>query len=120
MQAQRPASDAHTDIALPRTLELYKWVGSASGAGLGFILANVPGAVGGAVLGNRLGAIRDAKGKSVGQVFMNLNAGQRAEVLVSGGGGKCFEDAASQTDYIPCSLAASQKALATKVLGSLG
>jgi hypothetical protein len=37
--------------------------------------------------------IRDAKGKSVGEVFVNLSAGQRAEVL---------------------------KALAMKVLGSMG
>lgn len=61
-----------------------QWVGSASGAGLGFILANIPGAIGGAVVGNRIGAIRDAKGKSVGAVFMNLSAGDRAAVLVSG------------------------------------
>lgn len=45
------------------------------------------------MVGNRLGAIRDAKGKSVGQVFMNLGANQRAEVL---------------------------KALAMKVLGAVG
>jgi hypothetical protein len=36
------------------------------------------------VVGNRIGAIRDAKGKSVGAVFMNLSAGDRAAVLVSG------------------------------------
>lgn len=76
-----------------RVVPLWKWIGSASGAGLGFIVANIPGAIGGAVLGNRLGAIRDAKGKSVGAVFMSLNQGQRAEVL---------------------------KGLAAKVLGSLG
>jgi len=42
---------------------------------------NLTGLIGGAVIGNRLGAIRDAKGKSVAQVFMNLGASQRAEVL---------------------------------------
>lgn len=78
---------------MQRVAPIWKWVGSASGAGLGFILANVPGAIGGAVLGNRLGAIRDAKGKSVGEVFINLGASQRADVL---------------------------KALAMKVLGSMG
>jgi hypothetical protein len=36
-----------------------------SGAGLGFIIANIPGALMGGYAGNRLGAIRDAKGKSV-------------------------------------------------------
>lgn len=76
-----------------RVAPVWKWVGSASGAGLGFILANIPGAIGGAVVGNRLGAIRDAKGKSVAEVFGGLGANQRAEVL---------------------------KALAVKVLGSLG
>lgn len=44
-------------------------LGGASGAGLGFIVANVPGLLAGAVAGNRLGAIRDAKGKSVYSVF---------------------------------------------------
>ncbi|KAE8269364.1 hypothetical protein A4X09_0g2982 [Tilletia walkeri] len=62
------------------------------GAGLGFIMGNIPGAIGGAVLGNRLGAIRDAKGKSVAEVFVNLSSSQKAEIL---------------------------KALASKVLGSM-
>lgn len=44
-------------------------LGGGSGAALGFIVANVPGALAGAVAGNRLGAIRDAKGKSVYAVF---------------------------------------------------
>jgi hypothetical protein len=38
--------------------------------------------VAGAALGNRLGAIRDAKGKSVAQVFTTLDAGAKAEVSV--------------------------------------
>ncbi|KAL9935490.1 hypothetical protein V8E36_005838 [Tilletia maclaganii] len=76
-----------------RVAPMWKWVGSASGAGLGFIMGNIPGAIGGAVLGNRLGAIRDAKGKSVAEVFVNLSSSQRAEIL---------------------------KALAAKVLGSMG
>lgn len=76
-----------------RVVPLWRWVGSASGAGMGFILGNVPGAIGGAVLGNWLGSVRDNKGKSVAEVFMGLNTSQRAEVL---------------------------KALASKVLGSMG
>ncbi|CRK15813.1 hypothetical protein BN1723_013314 [Verticillium longisporum] len=44
-------------------------VGGASGGALGFIVANVPGLLAGAVAGNRLGAIRDTKGKSVYAVF---------------------------------------------------
>lgn len=43
-------------------------------------MANVPGMMLGAVAGNRLGAIRDAKGKSVATVFGELGAIQRAEV----------------------------------------
>ena len=44
-------------------------MGLMSGATLGFIFANVPGAIGGAVAGNRFGAIRDKRGKSVYTVF---------------------------------------------------
>lgn len=44
-------------------------LGGASGGALGFIIANVPGLLAGAVAGNRLGAVRDAKGKSVYSVF---------------------------------------------------
>lgn len=85
-QASGVFNDVFEEMLRPevhRVVPLWKWVGTASGAGLGFIVANIPGALGGAALGNRLGAIRDAKGKSVGAVFMNLNQGQRAEVLVS-------------------------------------
>ncbi|PCH33526.1 DnaJ-domain-containing protein, partial [Wolfiporia cocos MD-104 SS10] len=59
----------------------WKWLGAVSGAGLGFIVANVPGMMVGAYAGNRLGAIRDAKGKSVAAVFTQLGAGQKAEIL---------------------------------------
>ncbi|KUI62084.1 hypothetical protein VP1G_09214 [Cytospora mali] len=56
-------------------------LGGASGASLGFIVANVPGLLAGAVAGNRLGAIRDAKGKSVYAVFQELPQGDRARLL---------------------------------------
>ncbi|WVQ77116.1 hypothetical protein IAR50_006799 [Cryptococcus sp. DSM 104548] len=71
----------------------WSWVGGASGAGLGYIVANVPGAVAGGFAGNRLGAVRDAKGRPVGEVFKDLGGAQKAEIL---------------------------KALAFKVLGSMG
>jgi hypothetical protein len=51
------------------TGKFWGMVGGLSGGALGFIVANVPGLVAGAVAGNRLGAIRDAKGKSVYSVF---------------------------------------------------
>ena len=44
-------------------------IGGVSGAAMGFIVANAPGAVAGAVAGNRLGAVRDQRGKSVYSVF---------------------------------------------------
>jgi diphthamide biosynthesis protein 4 len=40
-------------------------VGGLSGGAMGFIVANFPGMIAGAVAGNRLGAVRVAKGKSV-------------------------------------------------------
>jgi hypothetical protein len=62
----------------------WNWVGTACGGGIGYIIANVPGLMLGALAGNRLGAIRDAKGKSVAAVFSELNGTQRAEVGVFG------------------------------------
>ncbi|KAL4930609.1 phosphomannomutase SEC53 [Aspergillus undulatus] len=56
-------------------------VGGASGGALGFIVANAPGAIAGAVAGNRLGAVRDARGKSVYEVFLELPANTRAQLL---------------------------------------
>lgn len=51
------------------TRKFWGLIGGLSGGALGFIVANVPGLLAGAVAGNRLGAIRDAKGKSVYAVF---------------------------------------------------
>lgn len=56
-------------------------LGGASGGALGFIVANVPGLLAGAVAGNRLGAIRDTQGKSVYAVFQELPQGDRARLL---------------------------------------
>lgn len=49
--------------------KFWSLVGGVSGGAMGFIVANVPGALAGAVAGNRLGAVRDARGKSVYSVF---------------------------------------------------
>ncbi|ORY23349.1 DnaJ domain-containing protein [Naematelia encephala] len=59
----------------------WAWVGGGAGGALGYIVANIPGAVAGGFAGNRLGAIRDAKGKSVAQVFGGLNSAKKAEIL---------------------------------------
>jgi hypothetical protein len=56
-------------------------VGGLSGGAMGFIVANFPGMLAGAVAGNRLGAIRDAKGKSVYAVFQELPQGDKARLL---------------------------------------
>jgi len=82
--ADRVFGDVFEDLLRPeveRHLPLWTWLGAACGAGLGFITANVPGFVVGAYAGNRLGAIRDAKGKSVAAVFAELGGAQKAEIL---------------------------------------
>jgi curved DNA-binding protein CbpA len=56
-------------------------LGAASGVILGFIVANVPGAVAGYAGGRYLGKVRDAKGKSVMDVFLSFPQHQRAAIL---------------------------------------
>jgi curved DNA-binding protein CbpA len=63
------------------TSKFWSYIGGISGGALGFIVANVPGAVAGAVAGNRLGAVRDAKGKSVYEVFQTLPQSEKAQLL---------------------------------------
>lgn len=65
---------------IERHVPWWTWLGSVCGAGLGFIVGNVPGLALGAFAGNRLGAVRDAKGKSVAAVFSELGGQQKAEV----------------------------------------
>jgi len=66
---------------IDRQVPWWTWLGSVCGAGLGFIVGNVPGLALGAFAGNRLGAVRDAKGKSVAAVFSELGGQQKAEIL---------------------------------------
>lgn len=63
------------------TGKFWSVVGGISGGAMGFILANVPGALAGAVAGNRLGAVRDARGQSVYSVFQQLPQNQKAKLL---------------------------------------
>lgn len=78
------AGGESTDTATaPRGKSLWGIIGGLSGGALGFIVANVPGLVAGAVAGNRLGAVRDAKGKSVYEVFQELPQSDRAKVGIS-------------------------------------
>ncbi|KAI0068411.1 DnaJ-domain-containing protein [Artomyces pyxidatus] len=88
-QGQRPDAehvfgDVFEDLLRPEVesrVPWWAWCGAVCGAGLGFIIANVPGVLVGAYAGNRLGAIRDAKGKSVAAVFSDLGGSQKAEIL---------------------------------------
>jgi len=63
------------------TGKFWSVVGGLSGGAMGFIVANFPGMLAGAVAGNRLGAVRDARGKSVYAVFQELPQGDKARLL---------------------------------------
>jgi curved DNA-binding protein CbpA len=76
------------------TGKFWSLVGGLSGGAMGFIVANFPGALAGAVAGNRLGAVRDARGKSVYAVFQELPQGDKAKLL-SQLAGKVFATVAS-------------------------
>lgn len=76
------------------TGKFWSVVGGLSGGAMGFIVANFPGALAGAVAGNRLGAVRDARGKSVYAVFQELPQGDKARLL-SQLAGKVFATVAS-------------------------
>ena len=71
------------------TGKFWSIVGGLSGGAMGFIMANFPGMVAGAVAGNRLGAVRDAKGKSVYSVFQEMPQADKARLL-SGLAAKVF------------------------------
>jgi diphthamide biosynthesis protein 4 len=63
------------------TGKFWSVVGGLSGGAMGFIVANFPGMLAGAVAGNRLGTIRDSKGKSVYAVFQELPQADKASLL---------------------------------------
>ncbi|KAF7337465.1 DnaJ-domain-containing protein [Mycena sanguinolenta] len=79
-------ADTFEELLRPEVERHFPWwayFGAVCGqvAGMGFIVANFPGLMLGAVAGNRLGAVRDAKGKSVAAVFSELGGNQKAEIL---------------------------------------
>lgn len=63
------------------TGKFWSIVGAVSGGAMGFIVANAPGAIAGAVAGNRLGAVRDTRGKSVYSVFQELDQPAKMRML---------------------------------------
>lgn len=82
--AEHVFGDVFEDLLTPevqRVVPFWKYVAGASGAALGFVVGNLPGAGIGALAGSKLGAIRDAKGKSVAAVFADLGGDQKAQIL---------------------------------------
>jgi len=63
------------------TGKFWSIVGALSGAVLGYLIYNTTGLLAGLVLGNRLGAIRDKKGKSVYEVFQEMPQGDKMKIL---------------------------------------
>jgi len=63
------------------TKTFWSLVGAVSGGAMGFIVANMPGAIAGGVAGNRLGAIRDKRGKSVYSVYQELEQPEKMRLL---------------------------------------
>ncbi|GJN73153.1 hypothetical protein PLICBS_007229 [Purpureocillium lilacinum] len=80
-EMMREEGMAEGDGSNAPTGKFWSLLGGVSGGALGFIVANVPGLVAGAVAGNRLGAVRDAKGKSVYAVFQELPQDDRSRLL---------------------------------------
>lgn len=63
------------------TKTFWSIIGAISGGAMGFIVANMPGAIAGGVAGNRLGAIRDKRGKSVYAVYQELEQPEKMRLL---------------------------------------
>lgn len=82
------------DTEASPTGKFWAVVGGLSGGAMGFLVANFPGMVAGAVAGNRLGAVRDAKGKSVYSVFQEMPQADKARLL-SGLAAKVFANVVS-------------------------
>ncbi|KAG6868092.1 hypothetical protein C0993_007671 [Termitomyces sp. T159_Od127] len=81
--AEHVFADVFEELLRPeveRHVPWWSYLGVVCGGGLGFIVANVPGLMVGAYAGSRLGAVRDAKGKSVAAVFSELDGSHKAEV----------------------------------------
>ena len=76
------------------TGKFWSIIGGLSGGAMGFIVANFPGMLAGAVAGNRLGNVRDAKGKSVYSVFQEMPQADKARLL-SNLAAKAFASAVS-------------------------
>ncbi|KAK6522062.1 hypothetical protein TWF281_002631 [Arthrobotrys megalospora] len=56
-------------------------IGAIAGAILGYIIYNSAGLLAGLLIGNRLGAIRDTRGKSVYEVFQEMPQSDKMRIL---------------------------------------
>ena len=66
---------------VPNPTYFWQPLGSVSGAVMGFIVFNIPGAVIGGYYGSRMGKVRDMKGVSVYEAFSRLSSQKRQEIL---------------------------------------
>jgi len=78
--------DAFEEVMRPE-VEKIGWVwwgaGAVAGGTLGYIIANIPGATVGALVGGKMGQVRDRKGKSLYEVYGDLNHSQRHDVIMA-------------------------------------
>ncbi|KAJ1564926.1 hypothetical protein HK096_005487 [Nowakowskiella sp. JEL0078] len=78
--------DAFDELIIPEVPNpkaFWQIIGSVAGFILGLIILNVPGAIIGAYLGNKLGKVRDMKGVCVYEAFMNLERDKRIRILTN-------------------------------------
>ncbi|KAJ1963233.1 hypothetical protein GGI12_002171 [Dipsacomyces acuminosporus] len=78
--------DVFEDLLRPeveRKGSMWSALGMASGAALGFIIANLPGAVAGGFAGRKLGGIRDKTGRPVYETFQKLPHAKKIQILTA-------------------------------------
>ncbi|KAJ3216705.1 hypothetical protein HDU67_009137 [Dinochytrium kinnereticum] len=66
---------------VPNPVWFWQPIGGAAGTVLGFIVFNIPGAVFGYWMGNKMGKVRDMKGVSVYEAFSKLGKDKKSEIL---------------------------------------
>ncbi|KAJ1647135.1 hypothetical protein LPJ64_001466 [Coemansia asiatica] len=84
--AENVFGDVFEDLLRPEVVSnsaFWATLGLVSGAVLGFILANLPGAFIGGFAGKKLGAVRDSTGRPVYDSFKELPHARKAQVLAA-------------------------------------
>ncbi|KAI8325474.1 DnaJ-domain-containing protein [Martensiomyces pterosporus] len=78
--------DVFEDMLRPEVEGSGSWwsmLGMSSGAVLGFIVGNLPGAVAGGYAGRKLGSIRDKTGRPVYETFQSLPHARKLQILAA-------------------------------------